>query len=76
METDITADLQNRELLKRIEKYISSCPSEIQRIFRLHLYNDKTFVQISGILGLPEATVKSKFYRTIKKIKEVFGDEY
>jgi RNA polymerase sigma-70 factor (ECF subfamily) len=71
-ETDFAADLQDRELLKKIEAHISAQPSDIQRIFRLRLYGEMTFSEISGALSLPEATVKTKFYRTIKKIREVF----
>jgi RNA polymerase sigma-70 factor (ECF subfamily) len=73
---DFTLDLQNRELLQRIEENISSYPSDVQRIFRLHIYNDMTFTKIAAAMNLPEATVKTKFYRTIKKIKEVFRNEY
>lgn len=76
VELDFTANLHNRALLEKIEKNISAQPSDIQRIFRLHLYSDMTFGQISEIMDLPEATVKTKFYRTVKKIKEVFRDEY
>lgn len=76
IETDLTMDIHNRDLLNRIEENISAQPSDIQRIFRLHLYSDMTFAQIAEIMDLPEATVKTKFYRTIKKIKEVFRDEY
>jgi RNA polymerase sigma-70 factor (ECF subfamily) len=73
---DFAIDFQNKALLKNIEDYISSKPSDIQRIFRLHLYSDITFTEIAEMVGVPESTVKTKFYRTIKKIKEVFEDEY
>ncbi len=61
METDITADLHNKMLLDKIEENISAQPSDIQRIFRLHLYGDMTFAQIAAAMDLPEATVKTKF---------------
>jgi len=76
IETDFTIDLQNLELLQKIEEHIETLPSEIQRIFRLHLYSDMTFARIAESMELPESTVKTKFYRTIKKIREVFGNEY
>lgn len=74
--TDFTLELQNTDLLQKIENHISSLPSGVQRIFRLHLYGDMTFAQIAKVVELPEATVKTKYYRTIKQIKEVFLDEY
>ena len=75
-EADFTVDLQNRELLQRIEKHISEKPSGVQRIFRLHLYGGMTFKQIGATMDLPESTVKTKYYRAIKQIEEVFKDEY
>lgn len=76
IEADFTGELQNKVLLQKIEDYISDLPSDIQRIFRLHLYAERTFPQIARDLDLPEAAVKSKYYRTVKRIKEVFHDEY
>ncbi len=73
---DFTVDLQNRELLQRIEKYMDGQPSETQRVYRLHVYGNMTFAQIAEGMGLSEATVKTKFYRAVKKIREVFGDDY
>jgi len=73
IDTDMTINLQNRELLQKIEEHIETLPSEIQRIFRLHLYSDMTFARIAESMDLSESTVKTKFYRTIKKIREVFG---
>ena len=68
--------LHNRALLEKVEENISEQSSDIQRIIRLHLYSDMTFKEISGIMDLPEATVKTKFYRAIKKIREEFCDDY
>jgi len=72
VESDFTIDIQNKELLEKIEKYIKSQPSNLQRILRLHLYGDMTFTEISKLTGTPESTVKTRFYRCIKKIREEF----
>jgi len=74
--SDITVDLHNKELLRKIEEHIGTLPSEIQRIIRLVLYSDMTFAQISKLMEMPEATVKTKFYRAVKKIRSEYGDEY
>ncbi|MCL2627921.1 MAG: RNA polymerase sigma factor [Oscillospiraceae bacterium] len=74
--SDITIDLHNKELLRKIEEHIGTLPSEIQRIFRLTLHSDMTFAQIAASMDMPEATVKTKFYRMIKKVREEFKDEY
>ena len=75
-ETDLAVDLYNADFVKKIEEYISTQPSDIQRVLRLHLYNDMTFAQIATAMDIPESTVKTKFYRNLKKLKEVFMDDY
>ena len=64
------------ELLKKIEKYVCKYQVFIQQIFRLHIYGDYTFAEISRIVEMPEATVKTKYYRLMKDIRKEFADEY
>lgn len=47
--------------------------SDLQEIFRFKIFSDYTFTQISTILKIPESTVKTKYYSTIKKIKDEFN---
>lgn len=75
-ETDIIEDLHHKDLLRRIEESIAFLPSEVQRIIRLHLYAELPFSQISESMGLPEATVKTKFYRAIRRIREEYHNEF
>lgn len=75
-ELDFTEQSVNRYLLQNIEEYVSELDEEIQRIFRLRLYQNSTFPEISEILSLPEATVKTKYHRLIQKIRKEFYDEY
>lgn len=72
---DYTLQFQNSQLLKEIEKYVSRFDDISQLIFRLHIYDDQSFKEISEISGLSESTVKSKFYRLQKRIREEFGNE-
>jgi RNA polymerase sigma-70 factor (ECF subfamily) len=74
-DTDFTEELQNADLLQKIEGHIGALPSDVQRIFRLRLYGDMTFARVAQTVGVPEATVKTKFYRTVKQLKEAFRDE-
>ena len=48
----------------------------VQQIYRLHVYGDYTFAEISKIVEIPEATVKTKYYRLMKDIRKEFADEY
>ncbi len=74
IETDLLTTIENTELLHAIERYVSRFESETQAIFRLHIYFDKSFPEISEIIQLPEASVKSKYYRLQKKIRKEFGE--
>lgn len=64
------------ELLKKIEKFVCKYQVLIQQIFRLHIYGDYTFAEISQIVEISEATVKTKYYRLMKDIRKEFADEY
>lgn len=72
---DYTLQFQSSQLLKEIEKYVSRFDDLSQMIFRLHIYDDQSFKEISETSGLSESTVKSKFYRLQKRIREEFRDE-
>ena len=75
-ETDYAESLNDEELLYKIEEYVRGLESGPQQIFRLHVYGEYTFAEIAGIQGVPEASVKTKYYRMMKKIKEEFSNEY
>ena len=71
--------MENRmqgELLKKIEEFVCGHQALIQQIFRLHIYGEYTFAEIAGLLDIPEATVKTKYYRLLKEIRKEFSDEY
>lgn len=65
-----------RQLLSKIEFYVSAFRTDIQQIFRLHIYGEQTFQEIAVLIGIPEASVKSKYYRLVKQIRKEFNDEY
>ncbi len=75
-EAEFTEEMQNKALLEKITEHIDTLPSDIQRILRLHLFGEMTFAQIGKAMELQESTVKTKFYRAIHKIKELFRDEW
>lgn len=65
-----------KQLLSQIEYYVSAFRTDIQQIFRLHIYGEQTFQEIAVLIGIPEASVKSKYYRLVKQIRKEFNDEY
>lgn len=73
---DYIGSMMKKELLFKIESYVSSFATDIQQIFRLHIYGGQTFNEIAALIGIPEASVKSKYYRLLKQIRKEFRDEY
>ncbi len=73
---DYAEILSHQQLLAKIECYASAFRTDIQQIFRLHIYAGQTFREIALLIGIPEASVKSKYYRFIKQVRKEFADEY
>ena len=72
---DELARLDDAELLRRIEVYVSGFDEETQTVFRLHVYDGCSFREIAESLNMPEASVKTKYYRLQKRIREEFGND-
>ncbi len=75
-ETEFTHQIEIKALLSRLQGYINSLEMDLQQIFRLKFFAKYTFTQIAALLSLPEPTVKSKYYRLLKTLREEFKDEY
>lgn len=67
---DIEAEIIHKEHIKEIIDILNNLESNIQQIFRLKVFGEMTFKEISEILEISESTVKTKYYSTIKKIKK------
>jgi RNA polymerase sigma factor (sigma-70 family) len=75
-EAEFTRRIETRDLLLRLQDYLNSLAVDLQQIFRLKFFGGYTFMQIAALLSLPESTVKSKYYRLLKMLREEFKDEY
>ena len=73
---DYENDIDQGELLRKIECYVSGFHTDVQQIFRLHIYGGQTFQEIAVLTEMPESSVKSKYYRLLKQIRREFYDEY
>ncbi len=71
---DYAATVCNKVLLAQIERYVSALDPMTQSIFRLHLYADKPFPEISAILEQPESLIKARYYRLMGRLRKEFGD--
>ena len=70
---DFIARIQDRALLAKIEAYVSGLDPQTQSVFRLRLYGQQPFGEIAATLGEPEATLKSRYYRLLGRLRKEFG---
>lgn len=70
--TDFTQRIRDSLLLEEIETYVTGFSDEVQAVYRLHLYGEKTFAEIAEITRQPEATVKARYYRLLAQIRKEF----
>ena len=75
-ETEFSKQIGAKDMIHRLQAYVSTMETDKQQIFRLKYFGEYTFLQISAILSLPESTVKSKYYRMLRQIREEFRYEY
>lgn len=73
-ETDFTRQFENRDFAEKVFTFVGSLPPDTQKVFRLHIFGGYTFSEIADIVGLPEGTVKSKYYRLINLLGKEFND--
>lgn len=59
-----------------LQSYLNTLDVRSQQILRLKVYGEHTFSEIAALLSLPESTVKSKYFRLLKKLREEFKDEW
>lgn len=67
-----------KESANEIIEIINRFEWDIQQILRLKIFGDMTFKEISTVLEIKESTAKTKYYSSIKKIRnmlEVSNDE-
>ena len=69
---DFAAQVRDRALLEEIEDYISGLNPQIQAIFRLRLYAERSFPEIAAALDLKEAAVKTQYYRLMGRLRKEF----
>ena len=72
-QTDFAAQVQDRDLLDRLEAYVSRLDPDSQAVYRLRLYGERTFPEIAAALGQPEAAVKTRYYRLMARLGKEFG---
>lgn len=67
--SDLSELIVNAELIEEIMGIVSLYKQEWQEIFYMKCFEEKTFQEISQQLNISENTVKSRFYKIIRQIK-------
>ncbi|WP_422659809.1 RNA polymerase sigma factor [Paenibacillus sp. EC2-1] len=75
-EAEFARQIEMKDLLLRLQGYVNTLEVDIQQIFRLKFFGEYTFSQIAALFAVPESTVKTKYYRLLKMLREEFKDEY
>lgn len=69
---DFAARVRDRALLEEIEAYVSALSPQVQAIFRLRVYGERSFPEIAAALGEKEAAVKTRYYRLMGRLRKEF----
>ena len=67
---DIEITVANKEDVERILNIVNKLKVVDQQVFRLKLFADYTFLEISNALEIPESTAKTKYYSILRKIRK------
>jgi RNA polymerase sigma-70 factor (ECF subfamily) len=70
---DQEAQIYQRERRRRVLDSLVALSPQQRIVVELKVYQEETFQEISRILGLPESTVKSRFYSALEILKSRLG---
>lgn len=72
---DIEAQMITKDNIETIWKHIIERDLLTGKIFYLYFVSEMTFKEIAKELRIKETTAKTKLYRMLKNIREMYGDE-
>ena len=72
---DIEAQMITKDNIESVWKYIIERNVLTGKIFYLYFVSEMTFKEIAKELGIKETTAKTKLYRMLKNIREMYGNE-
>lgn len=70
-ENSLERSVQLKEDINEILAIVNRFNAHTQQIFRLKVFGEMTFAEISSLLDISESTVKTRYYSAIKKIKKI-----
>lgn len=61
--------------LARLEQSLEQLPAKYRQTFLLSRVQEKSYKEISALLGIPESTVEKHIIKTLKYLREVLAEE-
>lgn len=74
-ENSLERSVQLKEDINEILEIVNRFNAHTQQIFRLKVFGEMTFSEISSLLDISESTAKTRYYSAIKKIKKILEVE-
>ncbi len=74
--TDIERDAEANVALEKVQDALRLLKPEQREIVTMRLWDGLSHKEIADILGMTESNVKQVFSRTIRKLREDFGDAF
>lgn len=68
--TDVAEWVADADLARRAVAVLRNQSPRTQQIVRLRVFAQSTFAEIAEALGIPEASVKTSYYRGLAKVRE------
>lgn len=69
---DRTTDILDLEDADRINACLDSIPQREADVIRMNVIDNLSFVEISGILSIPQSTAKSRYNSGMDKLRKLF----
>lgn len=73
---NLEKSFETKENVNEVLSILNTLNSEHQKIFRLKVFGNMTFKDIALLFDIPESTVKTKYYSTVRKIKKLLEVKY
>jgi len=72
VQEDVELEVEAREQIDWVEKWLMQLPEKQQTIFRLREVEELSYKEIASILTITEMQVKTNLFRLRRKLKEYF----
>ncbi|MBU3131309.1 RNA polymerase sigma factor [Clostridium gasigenes] len=71
---NVEYEIEIKEDTEEIMNVVNRLTGNMQEIFRLKVFGEMTFSEISILLDISESTVKTRYYSSVRKIKKLLEE--